>query len=197
MRDFARRRGSLHRLPFESRVVYTVYVLSVLAGLGVASTLYQLGPTLDPHVASVYYAGGTLQGEPAAPPGPAGAAGTGPVLELPADELEALSPDVRESMNQRRLIELTHGHLFVMPLVWLTLTHLFVLTSAGWWALLLGGLGSAGAIALHIAAPWIIRSVPGTGWLMPVSGVLMLVTMSCMALRSLFDLWRPRRDAEV
>ena len=179
MRDFRKRRGQLRTLDATARALHSVFLLFILAGLAVASLLYSDGPTLDPAAAERYYAGGAL---PAAAP----AAGGDLALELPPE----LAVTTVEPMNQRRLIEITHGHLFVMPLIWLTVAHLFALAGFGLRITQAAVFGGAAAVALHIAAPWLIRSIAGTGWLMPLSGIALLLTLGGMAVATLVELWR-------
>jgi hypothetical protein len=52
---------------------------------------------------------------------------------------------------------------------------------------------------LHLGAPWIVRDAPPRAWLVPVSGVAMLVVLGLMAIVPTIDMWLPRRgrrDAE-
>ena len=186
MRDFRKRRGQLRTLDPTARALHSIFLLFVLAGLAVASLLYADGPTLEPQAAARYYAGGTLPSAPAAP------AAAGLQMELPPE----LSVTTIEPMNRRRLVEVTHGHLFVMPLIWLTVAHLFALAGFGLRLTQFGVFGGAAAVALHIAAPWIIRSAAGTGWLMPLSGIALLLTLGGMALATLIELWRLPASSE-
>ena len=179
MRDFRKRRGQLRTLDTTARALHSVFLLFVLTGLAVASIVYGDGPTLEPAAAERYYAGGTLT---AATPAAEGEV----VFDLPPE----LAVTTVEPMNQRRLLEITHGHLFVMPLIWLTVAHLFALAGFGLRVTQVAVFGGAAAVALHIAAPWFIRSVAGTGWLMPLSGIGLLLTLGGMAVATLVELWR-------
>lgn len=179
MRDFRKRRGQLRTLDATARALHSIFLLFIIAGLAVASVLYQDGPTLTPSAAERYYAGGEL---PAAKPADTG----GVQLDLPPE----FAATTVEPMNRRRLVELTHGHLFVMPLVWLTVAHLFALAGFGLHITQAAVFGGAAFVALHIAAPWIIRAVAGTGWLMPLSGIGLLLTLGGMAVATLIELWR-------
>lgn len=150
---------------------------------------------------------------------PAGAAGPvldlpptggGPALELPPDaRLDVEAPPVPAgamagheagvrlavAFNERRLLEITHGHLFMMPLFFLVIAHLFVLAGLRQAVTVPFVLVGALAIGAHIAAPWLIRSSPtGWAWLMPCSGVAMLGSLGGMALISLVVMWWPRPD---
>lgn len=180
MRDFRKRPGQLRTLDPIAKALHATFLCFVLVGLSIASLLYADGPTLNPAESERYYAGGAM---PALPQSEA----TGAELDLPPEMLE---PAVAEPMNARRLLEVTHGHLFVMPLIWLTVAHLFALAGFGRLLSLALIFGGAASVALHIAAPWIIRAVPGTGLLMPFSGVGLLVTLGGMALLTLVELAR-------
>ena len=62
------------------------------------------------------------------------------------------------AVTYRKLLEVTHFHLFSMPVYLLILSHLFMLSrigeraKVGW--ISLGTLGVAG----HVAAPWLVRA---------------------------------------
>jgi hypothetical protein len=185
MRDFRKRRGQLRTLDATARALHSIFLLFVLTGLAVASLLYGDGPTLEPAAAARYYAGGSL---PAAP-----AAGGDIALDLPPE----LAVTPIEPMNRRRLMEVTHGHLFVMPLIWLTVAHLFALAGFGLRLTQAAVFGGAASVALHIAAPWLIRAVDGAGWLMPVSGIGLLLTLGGMAVATLVELWRLPNSGET
>lgn len=94
--------------------------------------------------------------------------------------------------DTRRLIEVTHGHLFMMPLVLLVISHLFLLTGVGRaMAGLTVGVATL-AVAAHLAAPWLIRDVSiGWAFLLPASGLAMAVSLGGMALASLVVMWWP------
>jgi hypothetical protein len=93
-------------------------------------------------------------------------------------------------MALRKLLEVTHFHLFSMPVYLLILSHLFMLgraadaTKISW--ITLGTLGTAA----HIAAPWVARSATGSSAaLYAVSGAAMLASMLVMTLWPLHELW--------
>jgi hypothetical protein len=93
-----------------------------------------------------------------------------------------------------RLLEITHQHLFAMPLTWLIAAHLMMLSGQGVgvrWGLSGGGVL---AVAAHLAAPWLVRYV-GTGWswLYAASGGLLAGTLVPMYGIALWEMWRPRR----
>ncbi len=220
MRTFRRRPGRLAGLPTGSRLIYTIYLGYALVALVVASLVYLGGPSLDPASAAVYYAGSAALDVGDVPPpsasdrAPADRAPGGPSLELgglddPLDDaalggVVTLAPgeasaDVMSGpivaatpINARRLLETTHGHLFVMPLFFLVIAHVFVLI--GLPPRLTGAVVGVAALAIgaHIAAPWLIRDVsPSWSPLLAISGIAMLISLGGMAIVSLVALWRP------
>ena len=186
MKDFTRPRGRLRSLPLPARVVYSVFLVFTLVALGLTLWLgaEMVGPTLAE--LDEYYAGITPDVAPA-PDSPSNAAG--PALDLP-DELDAPAPP--EPMALRKLLEVTHFHLFSMPVYLLILSHLFMLgrasdaTKVSW--ITLGTFGTAA----HIAAPWIARAAAaGSTALYALSGSAMLASMLVMSLWPLYEMWAP------
>jgi hypothetical protein len=112
----------------------------------------------------------------------------GPALVLPSDG-EQLA--VFEPMARRKLLEVTHFHLFSIPVYLLILSHMFMLsraskTSKGLWI----AAGSLGTL-LHIAAPWMVAH-GSTGGLATyaVSGSLLLVSYVVMCGVPIWEMWR-------
>jgi hypothetical protein len=194
MKDFTRPRGRLRSLPLPARVVYSVFLVFTLAALGLTAWLGQQMVGLDLSRIDAYYAGGAepssthQRGSSATPAG-------GPQLDLPA---EADAPVLSEPMPLRKLLEVTHFHLFSMPVYLLILSHLFMLSRARdatklvWIAL--GTL----AVALHIAAPWLARGGSiASHWLYATSGAALAASFLVMAIGPLVEMWTdpPERSA--
>jgi hypothetical protein len=130
-----------------------------------------------------YYAGASAE-----PPSPSAAAPPGgPALELPPEGEARLTVAV----TYRKLLEVTHFHLFTVPVFLLIIAHLFMLTglsTAVKSTFIAGGWVSS---LLHLAAPWLIRyASPGWSWLYPVSGALMALTLTVMTVYPMFVMWR-------
>jgi hypothetical protein len=95
-------------------------------------------------------------------------------------------------------LEVTHFHLFSLPVYLMILSHLFMLSSLGSraktvWILL----GSAG-VALHIAAPWFARSGGVAARLFYAgSGLLLTAAFLVMSTVPLVEMWRPRSGARA
>jgi hypothetical protein len=186
MKDFVRASGRLRALPFPARLTYSVFLSFTLLGLAFSAWLGadMLGTNLSG--IDAYYAGA-----PAAidspPPQPSAAPG-GPTIELPNEPLTAVE---RDPIPLRKLLEVTHFHLFSMPVYLMVLAHLFMLsrlgnrTKSAWIAL--GTL----SVAMHIAAPWVARSgTPGSSLFYGVSGLLLMAAFLVMAGVPLYEMWR-------
>jgi hypothetical protein len=94
--------------------------------------------------------------------------------------------------SYRQILENTHQHLFMMPVLLLVLAHLFAMSGtprrvAGL-VIAVTTLGMAG----HLAAPWLVRFVgAGWAWLLPATLLAMVVGAGIMIVASAWDMWRP------
>lgn len=200
MKDFtARGGGRLRSLSIGAKILYTAFAISAVIGLVVSWRLY--GAVVADAGPAAYYAGAPAAapvsgaGSAQPPPGDGPALDLGPELDLPE---EAKAPRLLvEQISERKLLEVTHFHLFSVPVYVLILAHLWLLVRLPAW-LHTGGVAAAvAASALHIAAPWIARGSPGAAALTPISGVAMLVTMGLMAAVPTVDMWLPRRARQL
>jgi hypothetical protein len=96
-----------------------------------------------------------------------------------------------EQIPERKLLEVTHFHLFTIPVYVLVLAHLWLLAKVPPWAQHAGVVASVVASGLHIAAPWIVRGRPGLSFLVGSSGLAMLGTLGVLAVGSVIDMWLP------
>jgi len=181
MQDFTRPSGRLRALPLGARIVYSVFLGFTLLGLGFTLWLTHDMVGIDLSRANEYYAGETAIGEPEQPAG-------GPSLVLPPDgeNLAAFEP-----MPQRKLLEITHFHLFSMPVYLLILSHMYLLSRArpktklAWVSM-----GSLGTL-LHIVAPWVVaRGLASAVAFYGASGALLLASYVVMSAVPLAEMWR-------
>ncbi|MFO0577929.1 MAG: hypothetical protein U1A78_28300 [Polyangia bacterium] len=200
MRQFAGSGFRIWKLSREAKVIYTFFCALSLLAVASSIALYEdlVGPALrrgHTERVSRYYSPSPTASEAvpeASAPSPAAAPGGGPQIAL-ADEERA--PALTVAMPLRKLLEVTHFHLFTVPVFLLILTHLFMLTGASprqrllW--ITLGWL----AATLHIAAPWLIRlQGPALAFLFPLSGVLLAVSSLVLTVYPVLVMWRrPRR----
>jgi len=185
VKDFAAAAGRLRTLSFGAKLLYSAFALSAVLGLGVSWRLY--GMIVADEGPAAYYAGA-----PKTQPDPAkdAAKDDGPALDLPD---EVTRPHVMvETISDRKLLEVTHFHLFSVPVYVLILAHLWLLARIPPWLHGAGVIASVATSALHIAAPWITRGRVALAPLIPVSGAAMLITLTIVALVPTIDMWLPR-----
>jgi hypothetical protein len=181
MQDFTRPAGRLRALPVTARAVYSVFLVFTLVGLALTLVLTHDMVGIDLSGADQYYGGETAPLEEPELEG-------GPSLVIPADG-EALA--AYEPMPRRKLLEITHFHLFSMPVYLLILSHMYMLSrsrkrSKATWITL----GSVGTF-LHVAAPWLVAYRFGTGiGIYALSGLLMLLSYAWMSVVPLWEMWR-------
>ncbi|MBP6741388.1 MAG: hypothetical protein KA244_00930 [Deltaproteobacteria bacterium] len=209
MRQFASSGFRIWNLSREAKVIYSFFcVLSLLALLS-SLALYEdlVGPSLQPQRLSrvtAYYSDAQPDidnpvNKAAQPPSQAPTGG--PEIALPEDEqqppqLTAHRPEkLTVTMPYRKLLEVTHFHLFTVPVFLLILTHLFMLTELSSRHKLLWITVGWVAGSLHIFAPWLIR-LGGSrlAFTFPLSGALLLVAGLVLTLYPMLVMWhRPQR----
>jgi hypothetical protein len=163
MREFRDRSGALARMNIGSKVLYSAFLGFVLLGFVSSLALYydSLGLDLTSH--AEHYLG---------------------------NEADTESMEILLAKPVRELLEVSHFHLFTMPVLLLILGHLFLLARGGiWrmWVLLLAILSTAA----HVAGPWAIHfGGPGWSWLMAASGLPFVGSYMLMGGWSFVDMWR-------
>lgn len=183
MRDFTRGSGRLRALPVAARAVYTVFLAFTLVAMGLTGWLASEMVGVDLARFGSYYAGAPEQVEGAPEPTEGG-----PALELPDEPVMA----VAEPMPRRKLLEVTHFHLFSMPVYLLVLSHIFMLSGVrdapklGWIA------AASVATAVHAAAPWLAASgTAGSAIVYAVSGTLLAASFLVMSIVPAWEMWAP------
>jgi hypothetical protein len=177
MRQFASSGFRIWNLGLEAKVLYTFFAVLALAAYVVSVLYYDDLMGLTTSGARTYYAG-----EPAvAAPAPST---TGPRIELPDERARP----TREPISYRHLLEVTHFHLFTVPVFLLIVAHLFMLTGMRAGAKLAWIAVAGAASTLHIAAPWIVRYAGGA-ILLPVTGAAMLGSFGFMTVWAVGAMW--------
>lgn len=102
------------------------------------------------------------------------------------------TPDAAKSVGE--LLELTHFHLFAMPMQLFVMGHVFMLGHAGqrWrrWVVLAAFVGAA----CDLAAPWVVLEAGTIGALLKCLGrVLLAPSLLAMAVLPLIELCRSQR----
>jgi hypothetical protein len=184
VKDFIRKGGRLRPLPLPARLVYSVFLGFTVAGLAATLWLTEDMVGLDLRDAASYYAGEAAP-EPALPSDPE----EGPAIDFPD---EGIQLGTGERIARRKLLEVTHFHLFSMPVYLLILCHLYVLSRASerakvFWV----GVGTL-STATHILAPWVAAAgSAGSIWLYGLSGSGLAAAYAVMSLVPLWEMWAP------
>jgi hypothetical protein len=95
-----------------------------------------------------------------------------------------------------KLVETTHAHLFVMPVLLLVAGHLFLLARVSDRAKLVGVVIACLATTLHLLAPWLIVATDGNALattIYPLSGGLLLLTYVVLLAVPVLQMWRRPR----
>jgi hypothetical protein len=190
VRQFASSGFRIWNLSREAKLIYTGFGLFSLAAIVVSMMFYE--DLVGPRTAGVagYYAGAAHARAAAAN----AAAGGGPHIDMP-EEPVATSEQLTVAVTYRKLLEVTHFHLFTLPVFLLIIAHLFMLTglsstaktvwiAAGWLSAM-----------VHLLAPWLIR-YGGAAWTFTygTSGALMGLALSVMTVYPMVVMWLPRRE---
>ena len=189
MRQFASGGFRLWNLSVEAKVLYTAFCVLILCGI-VSSALYY-GDLVGGGLGGVrrYYGGESDDGT-AGPAGGAEPSRAGPAIDMPPD-VDARPQKIVVAVTYRKLLEVTHFHLFTMPVVLLIVGHLFFATALSPRAKL-GWVGTASAtVFLHIGTPWLVRYVStGLAFLHAFSGAAMTLAMGVLTIYPVFAMWR-------
>jgi hypothetical protein len=183
MRQFASSGFRIWNLSREAKLVYTGFGLFSLLAILVSVMFYE--DLVGPKTGGVraYYAGEVEAVPPSVATG-------GPRLDVP-DE----APRMTVAVSYRKLLEVTHFHLFTVPVFLLIIAHLFMLTGlSSRWKTIWIAAGWAGSL-VHLGAPWVIRyGAASLAWLFPVSGTLMAVPIVVMTAYPIVVMWMGPRD---
>jgi hypothetical protein len=186
VRQFASSGFRIWNLSVEAKLVYTCFGLFSLAALAVSALFYE---DLVGHGTSgvrAYYAGEAPRAAEAPAVPPAG----GPAIALP--EPEAAAP-LTVAVSYRKLLEVTHFHLFTVPVFLLIVAHLFMLTGLAPRAKAIWIAAAWLSAALHLGAPWLVRyGGGGWAWLYAASGAALAVTSTVLTAAPIISMWRPR-----
>jgi len=196
VRQFASSGFRIWNLSREAKLIYTGFGLFSLMAIVVSMMFYE--DLVGPKTAGVagYYAGARHEAPAtSAPPNaPAtGAPATGPKIELAPDA--ATSEQITVAVTYRKLLEVTHFHLFTVPVFLLIIAHLFMLTGLSSTAKSAWIVTGWAAAFVHLLAPWLIR-YGGALWsfMYPVSGAAMGLAIGVMTVYPLIVMWMPRPE---
>ncbi len=107
-----------------------------------------------------------------------------------ADHYRGSDATFGEPMSFRELAEVTHFHLFTMPVVFMILVHVLYLTQASHAAQVWLTWLSFGGVALDLLSPWLISYVSPIFVLTMLAGdTLMMGSFLVMMAIPLYEMW--------
>lgn len=192
MRQFSKTGFRIWNLGREAKLVYTGFGIFALLAIFVSILFYEdLVGARSAGVAG-YYAGTTVSNpgsnSAAGPSNPGSNSAAGPRIEL--DESAEARP-ITVAVSYRKLLEVTHFHLFTVPVFLLIIAHLFMLTALAPSLKLIFIVTGFASSLLHLAAPWAIHyGGAGWAWLYPLSGGLMALSLTFMTVYPIVVMWR-------
>jgi hypothetical protein len=188
MRQFGSSGFRLWNLGADAKTLYTAFCL--LTFLGVVSSALYYRELVGVGTSGIrrYYAGESDEPEAVVPPATQQPT-AGPAIEVPPEAEEARRPIV-VAVSYRKLLEVTHFHLFTMPVVLLIVGHLFLATGLSERAKRAWLLAGVVSVSLHLATPWLVRAAAGLAPLHALSGIALTVTMSVLTLYPVVAMWR-------
>jgi len=93
-------------------------------------------------------------------------------------------------MSFRELAEITHFHLFTMPVVFIILIHVMYLTNASHGLKAAVTWGGFGGVILDLTSPWLISYVSPIFVLTMLTGdSLMMISFLIMMAVPLYEMW--------
>ena len=107
-----------------------------------------------------------------------------------ADHYRGSDATFGEPMSFRELAEITHFHLFTMPVVFMILVHVMYLTSAGHGIKAAMTWAGFGGVMLDLVSPWLISYVSPIFVLTMLTGdTLMMLSFIVMMTIPLYEMW--------
>jgi hypothetical protein len=96
------------------------------------------------------------------------------------------------------LLDITHSHIFEIPLVMFVLAHFLMRSRVPEWFKLLNYVGSFGGVVVFLSAPWMVRYVSvRTAPLLYVGAITMGLTALLMTGVPIWDMWAPVKKRQV
>lgn len=107
-----------------------------------------------------------------------------------ADHYRGSDATFGEPMSFRELAEITHFHLFTMPVVFMILIHVMYLTSASHGLKIAVTWAGLGGVILDLLSPWLISYVSPIFVVTMLTGdMLMTVSFLVMMTVPLYEMW--------
>lgn len=111
-----------------------------------------------------------------------------------ADHYQGNDATFGEPMSFRELAEITHFHLFTMPVVFMILVHVLYLTMASEAVKVSATWMAFGGVFLDLISPWLISYVSPMFVISMLTGdILMSISFLIMMVIPLYEMWGVRR----
>lgn len=195
MRQFSHKGFRIEQLSFEAKILYSAFLVFAIAAMLVSVAYYSALVGDKPFEGAREYYAGEAPPVAASHRPDADANADGPELDLPDDMEEedlAANGPMLLSMTKRKLLEVTHFHLFTLPIFLLVIAHIFMLCAVRpriKASVIVSGVLSSG---IHMLAPWLVFwGGASWAWLMPVTGAWMTLSMLVLMLWPAWVMWRP------
>jgi hypothetical protein len=177
----------LHTSDKNTKILITMFLLSMIAAFGIAGlNIYDKVGRMKIGVAQRY-------GSEAAdtPQSPFESAAELPIEDSP----EAISSPIAARMNTfGSLVDITHPHLFQIPIMLFVLAHFLMRTRVRGWFKLTNYITAFGGMIAFVAAPWLVRySSVGWTFLFYVGAGAIGLTVLIMVVVPIWDMWQPPR----
>lgn len=175
----------LSRSDLNTKILITIFLLVMLISFGVAElNVYDKVGRIHNGVVLRYGADPELTTKP-----------TEPTTTLPPEPDVLAMPlegEIVARMNTFSiLLDITHPHIFEIPLVLFVLAHFLMRTRVSEWIKLMTYLGSFGGCVTFLATPWLVRYVSiKTANLLYVGAVAMGLSVVIMVIIPLVDMWK-------
>jgi hypothetical protein len=158
-----------------TRILITLFLVTILAAVGVAEL-------------NVYDKVGRLRGSIVQRYGP----------DAPVTDQAALPSEndvlVARMNTFSQLLDVTHAHVFELPLVLFVLAHFLMRCRVAEWFKLVNYLTSSFGTVLFLGAPWTVRYISvHTAILLYVGATAVGITSTVMIFVPIWDMWRPNQ----
>lgn len=159
-----------------TRILITLFLVTMLAAIGVAElNVYDKVGRLRSGVVERYGPDSSSSGSSA------------DAASLPS-ESDAL---VARMNTFSQLLDVTHAHVFELPLVLFVLAHFLMRSRVAEWFKLANYLGSSLGTILFLAAPWTVRYISvHTAILLYMGAIAVGITAIIMICVPIWDMWR-------
>jgi hypothetical protein len=167
---FAYQRFRLWRAPLQTRVLLTLFNVTIVLATAVSIVMYRVRTGLTPAGARDYYLGN--------------------------EHTARAGDELLFARSFRELLDVTHDHAFSQPFLFFVLCHIFALTRVSDGAKIVVYVASFGSVLVDLAAPYLIRYVsPALAPIQIANGVVMTVVLLVLLAVPTYEMWVYREPA--